>query len=726
MSDYPGNVSLSTAVKDRVASTFQQTLSLYKQGRTDEVLAGCNLMLQMDPLFDPAKRLLEKTRNPALPIDVDRLLPGSSATGTGLDQAHAAMTARDFERVVHITTEILTNDLMNDEARVLSDQAREKMEAAPFVDQFFRKCEQHLKDGNLPAARNDLEKARALDPSHPSLARMLSMIGSKESAPAAFDASSFVVETPAAAPKGRGTAQAADFGFTFEEDKPQTPQPSSPFANFAFDGPAATPARTTPPAAPAAAPAGGGFSFDTPVAGQPATPSFSFDGGTAGGPKPANEFDFSTASIETTPEDQKKMDQYLTDGDRAFQSGDYQQAIDLWSRIFLIDVTNEAASERIERAKLRRRETEQKVDGILAAGVTAFEKKDFNTARARFNEVLQSDPHNVSAQDYMDRMASGQQAPSFAPPPSDSSSFGGLIDDEPMNRGGSDEPAPQTETMYEEPSAPRKTSSAAKTPARAEKKAPMTAILAVAAVVLLVAGGFFLWSLFMSKADVTPVQTQGTIHRATILAQQGKFDDGIALLRDIKPGDPLYDTALATIADIQQKKNRAATTVDGRPAAVYYDENVAAGNAAFAANDYVVAKQSFENAMRVKPLPADAKTAYDRAAQQVGKLANAKALFGEGKYQDAVLALQPLLQQEPNNRSIQRMLTDAHFNAGTAALRAERLDEATLAFAEVLKVNPNDDQARRSRELAERYEGQTKDLLFKIYVKYLPLRQPAA
>ena len=46
--------------------------------------------------------------------------------------AVALKNARDFERVIHATTEILTNDLMNDEARILGDEAREKLEAAPF------------------------------------------------------------------------------------------------------------------------------------------------------------------------------------------------------------------------------------------------------------------------------------------------------------------------------------------------------------------------------------------------------------------------------------------------------------------------------------------------------------------------------------------------------------------------------------------------------------------
>src|SRR4051794_7731640 len=181
---YPGNASLAAAVKDRVVSTFQQTLALYKQGRQDDVYAGCNLILQMDPSFDPAKRLLEKTRNPNLPIDVDTLLPASA--DDALVEARTAMGARDFQRVVNITTEILTNDLMNDEARILGDEAREKLEAGPFVEQFAKKCEQHIASGNVAAARQDLEKARSLDSGHPLVRRIEQMItGSAIAAPAA-------------------------------------------------------------------------------------------------------------------------------------------------------------------------------------------------------------------------------------------------------------------------------------------------------------------------------------------------------------------------------------------------------------------------------------------------------------------------------------------------------------------------------------------------------------
>jgi tetratricopeptide (TPR) repeat protein len=195
------------------------------------------------------------------------------------------------------------------------------------------------------------------------------------------------------------------------------------------------------------------------------------------------------------------------------------------------------------------------------------------------------------------------------------------------------------------------------------------------------------------------------------------------VLQDVKPDDPQHDRALNLIADLQHKKTQAAEMVDGRPAAVVYQEALANGKAAFEAHDFDTAKKQFEMAVRVKPLPDDMKAAYDTSSQQVAKLDAAKTLFSERKYSDAITNLQALAQQDPENKNIQRMLTDAHFNLGAASLQEAKLPEAIKEFDEVLKVEPADELAKRSRELAVQYNGQDKDLLYRIYVKYLPLRQ---
>jgi len=724
MSDYLGNASLSPAVKDRVLSTFQQTITLYKQGRNDEVIQGCGLILRMDPMFDPAKKLLEKAKNPAAPIDVDALAPGPSASGDPMAEARESMQARDFQRVVQLTTDVLTNDILNDEARILNEQAREKMEAAPFVDQFARKFDQYLGQGNKTAAKAELEKARALDEDHPAVKRMQTALGGsapqaapQPAAPAAqtftFDSTpSFVVDTPAAT--GRAAAQASDFGFTFEEEKPAAAAPApapapppapEPASAFSFDTPAQS---------------GGGFgsfSFDTPSAAPSSDPFASFTASPPAAPPVADSgpatFDFSTAPAETSDEDQTRIRQYLGDGDRAFDSGDYQTAIDLWSRIFLIDVTNDEASQRIEKAKAKRREAEQKVEGVLAAAIAAFERNDKKTAQAKFEEALKIDPANATARDYIDRLSEVTPEPSYTA----AAAAPDLFEDE---LSGSSLIPP-------EPIAPSPTSgkkAAVKpAPAPTTRKSPMTLIAGAVIALVVIGGAWFAYTKFFAKPAYNAEATSSILRQANSLAQKGKYDQAIAMLQDVKSDDPQYRTAANLIADLQKKKAQAAEMVDGRPAAVVYQENLASGKQAFEAHDYDAAKKFFDAASRIKALPNDVKPLYDQAAQQVAKLDSAKALFKEQKYPDAITNLQPLLVADPQNQSIKRIISDAHFNLGANALQEERCADAITEFDQVLQGDPNDELAKRSKALAERYNGQPKDLLYKIYVKYLPLRQ---
>lgn len=749
MSNYPGNASLSNAVKDRVLSTFQQTLALYKQGRSDEAIQGCGLILRMDPTFEPAKKLMEKARNPAAPIDIDALVAPSA--GDRMAEAQKAMAARDFPKVIQITTEILTNDLMNEQARILNEQAREKAEAAPFVDQFIKKGEQAIASGNVAAARAALEKIKSLDADDTAVARIEAQIN-KIDKPAASP--SFVVDAPASQP-GRGASQASDFGFTFEEEKAH----ESALGSFSFDSPFSTdtgsvppitppsgfaggekkeePKSSTPfsfdtPPPPSPSPFAGGFSFDTP----PATPAAPSGPGPAQIPGTAQEFDFATASIETSPEDQKKVQQYLAEGDQAFGAGDYQKAIDLWSRVFLIDVTNDQASERIEKAKAKRRTMEQDLETIIAAGTQAFDAGDRKTAKEKFEQAQKIDPTNMTVQEYLGKLtevpaeggATGFEAP-FTPPPAtpvkdifaDEAPLGGAPLVPPSEPAAA--PAAATPAARKVAAKPK----VAPAPAAAVKREfPVKLIGIVAVVVVLAAGGWFAWSKFMSKPAYDPAATEATFKQAQTLANKGQYDAAIAMLQDVKVADPQHDKALSMIADLQHKKGQASETVNGRPAAAVYQEAITAGKSAYDARDYDAAKKAFDNAAKIKPLPPDAQAMYDNAAQQVSKLEGAKALFNEQRYQDALTNLVALQQQDPQNQSIRRMITDAHFNLGAQALQEERLPDAIQQFDEVLKLDPTDDLAKRSKELAERYSGEhppPKDLLYKIYVKYLPMRK---
>ena len=60
---YPGDSSLSQEIRDRIVETFLQTLDLAEAGKKVEALLGCDFMLQLDPLFEPARTLQERVRS---------------------------------------------------------------------------------------------------------------------------------------------------------------------------------------------------------------------------------------------------------------------------------------------------------------------------------------------------------------------------------------------------------------------------------------------------------------------------------------------------------------------------------------------------------------------------------------------------------------------------------------------------------------------------------------
>ena len=570
------------------------------------------------------------------------------------------------------------------------------------MEQCILKAETFAAQGNVASARRELEKARARDSDHPGISRVAESLAAPQP-PASFTSGpspSFVVEAPPPAAATRGTAQATDFGFTFEEDKPLANEPA--FGAFSFDAPSPEPAPSS---------SFGGFSF-----GAPSSPS-------------AGTFDFAPATPQTGGDDQRKIEQYLADGDRAANSGNYPQAIDLWSRIFLIDVTNDEASSRIENAKAKRRETEARVEALLAAGEKAFNTNDHNTAHDTFTETLQLDPGNLTAHEFLERITAAAPAP-FETPFSAASKrgetsapqHGDIFDDAAMLSGSYDSLKPPDAP----PPIPIPAKKVAKTKAAAapakQRSASTGVLLTIVTVVIIAAAGWFLWSKYMSKPPYDPAATQAIFVQANSLAKRERYDQAIAILGDIKPSDPQHDKALEMIADLQHKKSQAAQMVNGRPASIVYEESIAAGRTAFDAHDYETAKTALDAAARIKPLPSDLAAMYATASQQVSKLEVAKALFKERRYQDAVTNLDPLLQADPQNQSIRRMIIAAHFDLGATALQEERLPDAMREFDEVLKSDPNDELAKRSHTLAERYSGQPKDLLYKIYVKYLPLR----
>src|ERR1700687_3509353 len=97
---YPENPSLPREVREKILSTFRHTLNLYKEGKLDDCLIGCDFILKMDPRFGPARKLLEKSKNPAADVDVAELEALVAGTMTRQERVVAAEPDRLLVRAV--------------------------------------------------------------------------------------------------------------------------------------------------------------------------------------------------------------------------------------------------------------------------------------------------------------------------------------------------------------------------------------------------------------------------------------------------------------------------------------------------------------------------------------------------------------------------------------------------------------------------------------------------
>ena len=123
---YCGDSSLSNDFQQRVTTVFRQAVELAEEGKTAEALLGCDFILRIDSLFEPARRLQEQTQSdePVNAADLRAL--------AGLDNACEPETEK-FElryRVRVPPSEPVAPDLGEGE---LEDSERRSKERITFV-----------------------------------------------------------------------------------------------------------------------------------------------------------------------------------------------------------------------------------------------------------------------------------------------------------------------------------------------------------------------------------------------------------------------------------------------------------------------------------------------------------------------------------------------------------------------------------------------------------------
>lgn len=709
MTSYAGNPSLSREVQQRVLDTFDQTLNLAAEGSRQEALLGCDFVLRMDAQFEPARRLQERLRASAGAIvDLDDLRPSAPAIaappdlfasldGLGLElpdlppdsfapdlrsEIATLLEQRRFQELMAMAPQHGPAIAADPELRGLLQKAQERMEAEPYVNRFLTQARTALQAGQTDEVARLVEKARSLDPSHPEIDQIEAAARTHRPAQPDF---------------GAIPADAAGFDLSFDSPSLESQDPLA--------------------------------SFQMPL--ESTLPGFSLDGG-------------DTDLLGGGGSEDPRIRQLLDEGQRAYDAGDPQGAIDAWSRIFLIDIDHPEAGRRIDQARKLKAEAERQVEEIFHDGVARLEAGDVPAAKLAFQRVLEMQPGYATAREYLQQIEAGQTpvVRAAVPPPMASGealpaldSLSGLDDlkeeilvpPDPNEMGG----APSDKR-----SAPAKTRGGAARGGR-----PRQLFLAVGSIVLLIAlgGG---WYVFQNRdqffpnsqvdpgASGAPAADPDPIARAQALHQAGKTASAISQLRRLPPSDPHHQQAQALIAQweatLAPPPGPQPASIQTTPAAPAIPAPQAAlltaARQALAERSHLRAVEYFEQAAEIGKLGAEETALLADARKQLEPLSKQIDLFRQREWDFILNDLWKMHQSDPGNRDVSHLIVSSYYNLGIRDLQRSDPQKAADKFKEALNLAPGDELLRRHYMFAQTYQERPKDLLYRIYVKYLALR----
>ncbi len=427
-----------------------------------------------------------------------------------------------------------------------------------------------------------------------------------------------------------------------------------------------------------------------------------------------------------------RITQFLKQGDDAFARGNAQEAIDLWSRVFLIDLSNEEASRRIDSAREAQAESARKIDMLLSEGVQSYEAGDLPGARNKFLDVLALSENDATARGYLNQIDAALTTPGSGGAPMTAST-------------------PESDFMRNEIEAPHAPSFADEIPPLEDgesltggvpERATLPKIKSRVDLRLLLAGGLVLLAAvgastywFLRGDRSAPVATPGAgapktggaarpaddpFQKAQALFDAGKIDEAIAVLLKLPDSDPRHNEALVRIE--KMKSTAAPTPVPAAPSEAATDEMRVAGFAAIATSRYIDAVKNLDLVVKARPQDTEAAAGLKRAHDQVAALSSAVKSYNEGDYESAIKLLWEARKTDAKNQDVEEYLVNAYVNGAIQALQAGNMPKAQLALKEATELRPGDAEAQRLLRFVRKYPRGATDLLSKILIKHLAVR----
>jgi tetratricopeptide (TPR) repeat protein len=416
------------------------------------------------------------------------------------------------------------------------------------------------------------------------------------------------------------------------------------------------------------------------------------------------------------PSPAERIQGLLAEGDQKRDAGQLQQAMDIWSRVFIVDDNNQDAEKRIDDARRILEEQARKVEELVQEAEDLIVQGYGDEACAKLEHILVIMPNHHEARTRLEELRN----PAAAGAPAAESAM-----DEPVEPAGVAgesplEPLPveSVPVLREEPPAPRERPRPAAPVAEARPgsgRRVLGAIMGVALMGALGYAGYLGWQTFFPGGGTTPRPrlapppsspaggesgAPGRTNPGPEPAQAGVGSPApspapASVVPDLSP-----EESVARAKELVKEAGRLARQGQHAEALARYREAQVLDATNFEAH---------EGAGR-------AETEVQRAEKYDRDIASIRSALGDRDYQSALYKLYRVDAPGADARAmVDGWIHTSWYNWGVTLLKAGNVDEAREKFEEVLEVSPQDREAQQHLDLTRRYAGRGTDASFDAY-----------
>jgi len=396
--------------------------------------------------------------------------------------------------------------------------------------------------------------------------------------------------------------------------------------------------------------------------------------------------------------------QLLAQGSVAFDQGELQQAIDIWSRIFLIDPSHPEASSRIEVARARLVELDGRLSAVLAQARQALDNGQTSRAQTLLDEVLALRPDHMEALELSQRI----------PPPA--AAVAPILPDLDENLFG------EEDLFAEAPAAADTTASLvralerAPTAAPAKKMSPlMMGLIGVGAVAVILAGVFFARGLLArSSRDSDAEALTRILAQAEEYHRQGKTEEAIHLLEGFKVSEldrPRLESRLAIYREAVAP-----------PAPTPVPQSLTTAQSLVATERWLAAYDEVQRGLAASPQDPGLTAVREQILRHEPLIASLYKALESSDYRNAVGLAEDLLRRHPESAEFAAALQRHLYNAAVDELQSFNLTGAQVHLERLVKMNPGDSEADRILRFVVKYKARPVDMQLRIFIGSLPHR----